>query len=558
MNIWIEGGQIFAKVNFHPGFATKMGRFGRWNKRASRWSAPFSRRACREVMAISEEFFSRLEISQEVINGACDWSSSLAHKNAVHHGYQQVAHFDQPLFIKTPLWRHQLAAAEMFREMDCALLGMEMGTGKTLVALTLFEHWKGERILIACPRSAAGVWPREFERHACYDCNVVNLTGKKITVAKAAEMIEDSSRRTALVVNYDRIWREPLAKAIKEWAPQIVCCDEVQRIKTPGSNTSRFLQKLGDAAPYRLGMTGTPITQSPTDIYSIYRFLDPTIFGKSVVRFRSRYCIVDPSYPSIVREWINTDELREKMREVFFRVRSDDVLDLPPIVHQRRYVQISAKARRNHDEIQQEFLTVLGARSIDDAIESIIEGEESGASVLSVKNALTKVLRMLQICSGYVPDDEGGVHLVDGEKQAALKEIIEDRGESKIVVFCQFQTDLLQVRQVCEILQVRYGEVSGRRQDLTEHATMPSDVDVMGIQWRSGSAGIDCTAARIAVIFTPTYSVADTQQGIKRLHRPGQTRPVVIYEMCAEGCIDSRVYAAVKKHSKLAESIVDA
>src|SRR5690606_20687268 len=131
------------------------------------------------------------------------------------------------------------------------------------------------------------------------------------------------------VVNYEATWRmeEDLAKFVRDG---LIIADESHRIKTPGAQQSKAMGRLGQVAAYRLMLTGTPVTQNPLDLWSQYRFLDPSIFPRSYYAFRNRYAVMGGYQNYQIVGYRNLDELVEKAHKIAFRITRAECLDLPP------------------------------------------------------------------------------------------------------------------------------------------------------------------------------------------------------------------------------------
>ncbi|MFA5386033.1 MAG: SNF2-related protein, partial [Eubacteriales bacterium] len=191
-----------------------------------------------------------------------------------------------PVNIKP--FSQQIKAYQIGMAMDRTALLMEQRTGKTLSAIAIagYRHSRGEvnRLLVICPLTVSSVWIDEFEK-ASFIYEAVNLTrkhGKKTPL----DSFSNSGELQVAVINHESSWR--LGDQLKKWKPDMVIVDESQKIKNGRAKQSKFLHKLGDEVKYKLILTGTPISQGPLDIWSQYRFLDSTVFGRSFVNFRKR------------------------------------------------------------------------------------------------------------------------------------------------------------------------------------------------------------------------------------------------------------------------------
>lgn len=428
--------------------------------------------------------------------------------------------------------------------------------GKSKVAIDLSANRKSEKILILCPLSVVGVWPREFGIHYPGDANIVALNKgdakRKTRLAKEAMDQHRPGRPAVIVIGYE----SAQSKAFASWSLSqrwdSVILDESHRAKGSQSKTGRHVYRLGQQAKWKLGLTGTPMPHSPLDLWSQFRFLNQNIFGLSYVRFRNRYAVTSEMFKSQVLSWKNQDELSEKYRSLSYRVEASDVLDLPPLNHLNIPCELSAKARRAYRDLEKEMIADLGEAGFTDLIGRAIAGE------VVVDNALTKLLRLQQMTCGFIPTEEGKIVDVDDSKQRALRDLLEDLGEKEpVVVFTTFVHSLAAIRTVAEKLGRRYGEISGRRKDLTDHAQMPDNIDVMGVQWQSGSTGIDLTRSAVGVIYSPTFNGGDFDQGLARQYRPGQNRPMRFFHLVATNTCDERVYKSLERRRKLVGKIME-
>ena len=165
----------------------------------------------------------------------------------------------------TQPWPHQTEALEFLSGKAGAMLAMDMGTGKSRVIVDLIAQEGYERILILAPLSVvANVWPGEFAKHAPGLLHVLPLAGKSTKARQeAAAKALDSGRPTAVVLNYDAVWRQPFGDwAIKQkW--DLLVMDESHRIKSPGGVASRYCSRLSDRVGHRVALTGTPMAHSP-------------------------------------------------------------------------------------------------------------------------------------------------------------------------------------------------------------------------------------------------------------------------------------------------------
>ena len=174
----------------------------------------------------------------------------------------------------------------------------EMGCGKTLTAImiagTAYQMGKVEKVLVVAPTSVCSVWPKDFAEFADFKANIKVLLGDKNRRLKLLNDLDNFPFKAlkVAVINYESTWREGIFDALYEWNADMIICDESQRIKSHDAEQSKAMHKLGDQAKYKLILSGTPVQNNAIDLYSQYRFLDPTIFGTNFYQFRNRYAIM--------------------------------------------------------------------------------------------------------------------------------------------------------------------------------------------------------------------------------------------------------------------------
>lgn len=474
--------------------------------------------------------------------------------------------YGKPL-VKVPLFLHQeegwrRAVHELME--GCGGYGLlyEMGCGKTLTAVavmgTLWKLKMLKRALIIAPASVCSVWPKEFRQYADFPVECAVLDGSMPARREKLWRMRqfDSGALQVAVVNYEGAWRIPDAyngtNALKDFAPDFILCDESHRIKKPTAKQSKFIHALGDRAPFRMILTGTPIQNNPLDFYSQYRFLAPSVFGTSFMRFRGRYAVMGGyavhGKPVQVVGYKNLDELTEKAYTCASRVTKADCLDLPPQTFETRYVDMSPAGMKLYREMKRESITWLGDNPA------------------TASNVLSRLLILQRLTGGYIrADDEAQAQQVDRAKLDALEDIIldlQDAGD-KCVVFVRFLDEL---SAICDMLQTHkirhsfiYGAVpQSERGQMVESFQDDPEVKVFVAQIDTAGLGITLTAAKVAIFYSPTWNYASYQQALARTHRIGVAHDVCHYiHLICPGTVDEDVMAALENKKNLADLVVD-
>lgn len=451
--------------------------------------------------------------------------------------------FSQPSLRVFDSWRHQAEATNFVAAGDAAMLSMRMGTGKSKVVVDTVVNQGMGRVLILCPASVRGVWRREFATFAATPIEPLVLdrgtVKRKPEDAERHLMLSQARGECAVVViNYESAWREPFGKWALSQTWDAVILDESHRIKGHAGKASKFCGELTRRAGRRLCLTGTPMPHSPMDVFAQYRFLDPGIYGTSYVGFRARYAKTGHFGADHIVGFQHLDELSELMSYLTFEV-GDEVLDLPERTERQISIEFEPKSRRVYGSMRDEMIA------------------EVNDGVITAANGLAKLIRLRQITSGFVKTEDGETDL-GGEKSAALGDLLEDLGgDEPVVVFCEFTRELDQVRRLAESMGREYGELSGRRSDLTDRATMPEGVDVMAVNTRAGGAGIDLTRARHCVYYSLPWSLGDYEQSMARVHRPGQTRSTCFHYLVVDDSTDAVVMSALSRRRNVVESVLE-
>lgn len=454
-------------------------------------------------------------------------------------------------------WQHQLPAIEYISSQPNALLDACMGAGKSFIIVQSLLQISSRRTIILCPTAVLGVWRGQFLSHAPDRFNVVILDGTGGSVKKAEKIAEGLIRSKCgglplvVVVNYETFWRPPVMKVLSGEIWDRIVCDESHKIKAPGAVCSKEAWMLGKRCGSRTGMTGTPMPNGPLDIFGQYRFLQEDIFGRYKTHFLKRYAVFNKYIPQKVDEWINQEEMHEKINLIRYYI-SKDVLVLPEKQDIIIEVPLSPSGMKAYNEMKRE--SILELREM---IHNVDGEHGERVRIVSAQNGAVRFLRCLQLAQGYSKDEDGDEVDTDTQKRRMLLELLENAGEP-VCVYGYFKHDLKVVRDCCDLLQLRYGEISGARKDLTSHSKMPEDIDVMAVQCKSGSSGIDLTRARIAIVMNSgLLSPGDFDQMIARQYRPGQTKDVIYYHLITPKTVDETIAKARQEKKDVVEAILN-
>ena len=412
-----------------------------------------------------------------------------------------------------------------------------------------------KRVLIVAPTSVCAVWPREFADYAAFPYTVRTLLGDK---AKRLKELNDLVRfpyqhMKIAVINFESAWRDEIFEALLAYDADLIICDESQRIKTHDAAQSKALHQLGDRARYKLILSGTPVQNQAVDIFSQYRFLDPSIFGDNFYSFRNRYCVMGGFNQKQIVKYKDLDTLIRKEHSIAYRVTKDEALDLPEQTFDDRVVPMSKKERSIYDRLRRDSYAEL-----------------EGGGTITATTVLTKLLRLQQFTGGFlVEDDAARPKLVSRGKLDALEDILQDyvvEGRKKLVIFARFLPEIHEIEALCNKVLGKagmravaiYGDIKKEeRGAIVQRFQTDPETTVFVGQIDTAGTGITLTAADTCVYYSVNFNFATYSQSLSRIHRIGQKNRCTYIHLVADQTIDETILQALAKKEDLAKTVVD-
>lgn len=428
---------------------------------------------------------------------------------------------------------------------------MEQGTGKTLTSIAVagraFLNGKIKKLLVVCPGSVMPVWKNEFESFADYPNEVILLEGP---VIKRAETLNSWPSNLKIlqvaVVNYESSWR--LEEEIKKWNPDMVIYDECHKLSNPGTRQSKFASKMVKKCKYRLGLTGTPITNSPLSLYGQYRAIDPSIFGSSFFAFKARYAVTGGFNGKQVIAFKNLPDLTEKAHRIAYRVKKNECLDLPEYVDQTLYCDLEPKARDIYEQMRKESVAEISAER-----------------VVTASNVLTKLLRLSQLTGGFIGDGTGLIEQVSRAKLSLFEEILDDLlsiPKNKVTVFARFIPEMRAIENLFINKKIGYAKIAGNvpmkdRGEEVRRFQNNEDCRVFLGQEACSGLGITLHASSTEILYSLSYSSAELEQVKARIHRPGQVNKCTYIFLVAKDTVDEKILKILLQKKSLADAVMD-
>ena len=453
---------------------------------------------------------------------------------------------------KTKPYKHQKDALNKGALLKNYAYFMEMGTGKTKViidnATYLYQQKEIKEVIVIAPNSVYRNWVQEISDHSPITpyiwCWKVNKEKELIRAGRSNELIYILMNVEALSHKSGQRWLHQRLNLNGTFSMMVI--DESTTIKSPVALRTKAICKLSTMVKYRRILTGSPVTKSPLDLYTQCAFLSKALLGfESYYTFRGRYAVMHQiqmgsNQVLVPKHYTNLDELEGKLKGFSYRVKKEDCLDLPPKVYQQRTVNLTSEQQEIYQRLKQK------ARAM-------IEDE-----TVSFNNKLTEILRLHQICQGFLKTDEGTIHsFKNNPKLKELLAILEE-SDGKCIIWANY---VYNIKQIKEALEDRYGkdsvvsifgevDVEGRKDAVNNFQRTDRCRFLVGNP-ATGGYGLTLTAARYVIYFSNSYNLEVRWQSEDRAHRIGQKDKVTYIDLMVPNSIDVMVMSALNRKIKL-------
>ncbi len=417
------------------------------------------------------------------------------------------------------------------------ILADDMGLGKTLQTITYVLANPGTRTLIVCPTSLAYNWQDEFSKFAPQIATQI-ISG---TPQERADLMQQSTDVPVWITTYPLI-----RKDVDLYKAQIFdACfiDEAQFIKNPTSLGAKAVKAV--QAKHRFALTGTPIENTLSELWSIFDFVMPGFFG----RYRQfEECYEKP----ILRDHdsVQMQKLRRKIRPFVLRRMKKEVLtELPDKIETRRMAEMGAKQRK----IYESYLARIQMELAGD------EENTPGGNRMQVLAALT---RLRQICchpATFASNYHGGSGKLDLLMEQ-LPDILE--GGHSVIVFSQFTSMLSIIAHELKQRNIPFFYLAGstsaqeRKREVKEFNR--GEVKVFLISLKAGGTGLNLTGADTVIHFDPWWNPAVEDQATDRAYRIGQKKKVQVIKYVMKDSIEEKIYELQKRKKQLSDQLIQA
>ena len=421
------------------------------------------------------------------------------------------------------------------------ILADDMGLGKTLQTLTYMSILKKKRYknpsLVIAPTSVVTNWMAEVEKFTP-QLNAVLLHGQK-----RKNHFDEALKSDLIITTYGLLQRD------LEWLSSIqfnlVILDEAQNIKNSRSKTAQAVIEL--KARRRLTLTGTPIENSVTELWSQFNFLMPGFFG-SLKEFERDF--VKPKSRKDKRKSHNHNLLRRQTRPfILRRLKKNVAKELPPKTEQVLYCEMNDNQKKLYNSV----LTLVRQQ----VKEKISVGGVKGARI-AIFDAL---LKLRQICcdprlSALAGNDPPG----SAKYKLFIDTVTEIVSEGhRVLVFSQFVKMLNLIHKDLEERNIPFLQLDGtskNREQLVNKFQQSDEYPVFLISLKAGGTGINLTAADYVIHYDPWWNPAVEAQATDRAYRIGQKNHLFVYKLITRNSIEEKIIDLQKKKQALADNVV--
>lgn len=457
----------------------------------------------------------------------------------------QTTRVDQPEGLQTELRDYQLVGLSWLRAL-CkvhfgGILADDMGLGKTVQALALLLHTleKKEPVhaLVVCPASLQLNWMRECERFTP-QLTVSCLLGTASNRENAIRVFEEGEENL-LITSYDQLKRD--ITLYRDMHFTHVFLDEAQNIKNAGSLAAKSVKLI--SADNRFAMTGTPIENRLSEMWSIFDYLMPGYLF-SAPRFRDRF------EAPIVR--MDDEEARESLRMlvqpfILRRLKKDVLTDLPEKVETVMTAEMDKEQRKQYAAVAAQLLQTVQSGGM----------EENGGRM----KVLAGLTRLRQLCCDprLCLQDYSGPSCKLDMCMNLVHDMI-DQGH-RILLFSQFTSMLELIRQQLASENIEYFVLTGdtpkaERQDMADRFN-GGEKQVFLISLKAGGTGLNLIGADVVIHYDPWWNTAAQSQATDRAYRIGQMRGVQVFSLVVQNTVEERIILMQEAKKQLSDSILE-
>ncbi len=417
-------------------------------------------------------------------------------------------------------------------------LADDMGVGKTAQVLAMLETRRVLRASTGLPPSIAVV-PRSLVFNWKQESSRFTPALRILDHTNPDRNLDEIANHDLVIVTYGTLRRDIIK--LREMKFDYAILDEAQAIKNAASDSAKAARLLD--ANHRLALSGTPVQNSLSDLWSLFQFLNPGMLGASNAFKAAGGSSKDP-------EEHTRGLFSRALRPLILRRTKEQVAsELPPKVESILHCEMEGEQSKLYNELREHYRQAL--------LGAVDEGGMGKAKIM----VLEALLRLRQAACHPGLIDKRRVDEPSAKLDTLLARLSEVIGEGhKALVFSQFTSFLDIVRKRLDKDSVRYEYLDGAtkdRQARVQHFEEDPDCRLFLISLKAGGVGLNLVAADYVFLLDPWWNPAVEAQAIDRTHRIGQSRHVFAYRLIAKDTVEEKVLALQDSKRRLADAVIN-
>jgi len=520
-----QGPRIYLKMPFDPALNATVKRIGgKFDRTSKRWWLHDTVLTRRTLLRVFGEELTGLPPVVKSPAAAC------------------AAVYELPRY----LMQHQARDVKRAKVEDRWGFFNDTGTGKTLIGIEIAKMLRVKTVVICPKRLIRNAWIDDLEKWGAGELRFASLRDTKPKDIEKTIQASD-----VLLINFESFAKH--AQALIDGGVRMLMIDESSKIKGEKSKITKDVLAFAEHMDHCYLFSGTPAPNTELEYFSQIACLAPELFGKSYYTFRSEF--FNP-YGFGGFQWRMKPERRAEFKALLAKcsssVSKSDVLDLPERVFCVRDVELSAEEKRVYEEMRLKLIA-----EIECSAGAPSDGEES--MKVEAYNAAVKLMKLRQVTSGFIMDENGAVHEFGRSKLDALLDLLEEIGQHQAIIWTQF---IHEAAQIHNELGERSVVCNGSARN---EATLQEAIDA----FKSGAAqyliahprtlahGVTLVNCTYSIDYSQSYSYEEYHQKNDRIYRKGQRNACTYYSLQVPKSVDVAAFMAVSDKRANAEEMLD-
>jgi SNF2 family DNA or RNA helicase len=337
----------------------------------------------------------------------------------------------------------------------------------------------------------------------------------------------------------------------------MIVFDEPVLLRNSKTRTYRACLAVARTCEHRKILTATPVSNSLYDLFGLFKICDEFWFGVKSQVFEDKYVCFGGFRGTQIIGYKNQEDMLGRVRLGGFVKNKEECQDLPPEIFEEIRVEMTSQQQELYDKLKEEF--VVDIQKAKAMRSGIIEPEKDEKIQIVVQNALTRAMRLQQITSGHIRDENKNLIELQSGKLDSLRDFFGTLGNQKAVIWSRFVPDVFAIHKLATECGLQpamfYGGLNEeKRTEEKNRFQEDENCRIFVSQVKSGGFSIDLTAASIVAFYANWWSYDVRRQAIDRVRRPGSEKydKITIIDFICPDTIDEDVMGALNSKMSLA------